>query len=85
MPLDTVWQEGTLHQVPYWVFQRADVLAREQETVFRGACWHYLCLEAEIPNAAVLLLRFRLLNLNSLQQVHLTISFLRRPIRHAEI
>ncbi len=50
MPLDTVWPEGSIHQVPYWVFQRAEVLAREQEAIFRGACWHYLCLEAEIPN-----------------------------------
>ena len=50
MPLDTIWPEGSLHQVPYWVFQREDVLAREQETIFRGAHWHYLCLEAEIAN-----------------------------------
>jgi anthranilate 1,2-dioxygenase large subunit len=50
MPLDTVWPEGMIHRVPFWVFQQPEVLAREQERLFRGACWHYLCLEAEIAN-----------------------------------
>ena len=36
MPLDLAWPEGVIHQVPYGVFQRADVLAREQARIFRG-------------------------------------------------
>ena len=44
------WPDG-LTRVPYWVFQREDLYADEQERIFRGDCWHYLCLEADIPNA----------------------------------
>lgn len=50
MPLDLAWPAGAIHQVPYGVFQRADVLAHEQARLFRGDAWHYLCLDAEIPN-----------------------------------
>ncbi|MCC4254489.1 aromatic ring-hydroxylating dioxygenase subunit alpha [Sphingobium naphthae] len=45
----TRWEPGRLSRVPYWAFQREDVYAREQERVFRGDCWNYLCLEAEVP------------------------------------
>ncbi len=45
------WPEGGLTRVPFWVFQRDDVYAREQERVFQGAAWHYLCLEADLPEA----------------------------------
>src|SRR5689334_1604018 len=48
MPSDTHWPDGAIHQVPYWVFQRPDVLLREQERIFRGPSWHFLCLEAEV-------------------------------------
>ena len=44
------WPAG-LTRVPYWVFQRDDVYAGEQERIFRGDCWHYLCLEADLPKA----------------------------------
>ena len=44
------WPEG-LTRVPFWAFQREDVYRDEQEKIFRGPCWHYLCLEAEIPSA----------------------------------
>ena len=43
------WPESGLTRVPFWVFQRDDVYAREQERVFQGAAWHYLCLEADLP------------------------------------
>ena len=46
-----VWAEedgGT--RVPYWVFQREDVRQRENDTIFHGPSWTYLCLEAELPN-----------------------------------
>lgn len=45
----TAWEPGTLSRVPYWLFQQADVYAREQRRVFQGDSWNYLCLEAEIP------------------------------------
>jgi anthranilate 1,2-dioxygenase large subunit len=43
------WPDG-LTQVPYWVFQRDDIYAREQERLFRGPHWNYLCLEAEVAS-----------------------------------
>ncbi|MDB5571997.1 MAG: tpaAa [Hyphomicrobiales bacterium] len=44
------WPEG-LTRVPYWAFQREDVYGAEQERIFQGPAWHYLCLEADVPNA----------------------------------
>ncbi|WP_211265251.1 aromatic ring-hydroxylating dioxygenase subunit alpha [Actinacidiphila oryziradicis] len=38
-----------LTRVPYWVFQRQDIYRAEQEKLFRGPYWSYLCLEAEVP------------------------------------
>jgi anthranilate 1,2-dioxygenase large subunit len=43
------WPDG-LTQVPYWVFQRDDIYAMEQERLFRGPHWNYLCLEAEVAS-----------------------------------
>ncbi|MDB5688820.1 MAG: tpaAa [Sphingomonas bacterium] len=45
----TTWEPARLTRVPYWVFQRGDVYAREQDRIFQGDSWNYLCLEAEIP------------------------------------
>jgi phenylpropionate dioxygenase-like ring-hydroxylating dioxygenase large terminal subunit len=36
-------------RIPYWVMHDPEVYRREQERIFRGATWHYLCLEAELP------------------------------------
>ena len=44
------WPES-LTRVPYWAFQREDVYAAEQARIFRGPAWHYLCLEADVPEA----------------------------------
>ena len=41
------WPEG-LTRVPYWVFQREDIYRAEQERIFQGKCWNYLCLEQEL-------------------------------------
>ena len=37
--------------MPYWAFDAPDVFAAEQQRLFEGPVWNYLCLEAEIPNA----------------------------------
>ncbi|MFL6057109.1 MAG: aromatic ring-hydroxylating dioxygenase subunit alpha [Actinoallomurus sp.] len=42
------WPES-LTRVPYWIFQREDVYAAEQNKLFQGPYWSYLCLEAEVP------------------------------------
>lgn len=44
----TKWEEGQLSRIPYWTFQREDVYAREQECIYQGDSWNYLCLEAEV-------------------------------------
>lgn len=46
----TQWPADTYSYVPYWVFQRQDVLDAEQKRVFEGPVWNYLALEAELPN-----------------------------------
>ena len=37
-------------RVPYRVFQKDETYAREQERIFQGPVWHYLCMEIEIAN-----------------------------------
>lgn len=43
------WAPG-LTRVPYWVYRDAGVAKAEQDRIFQGPVWNYLCLEAEIPN-----------------------------------
>jgi anthranilate 1,2-dioxygenase large subunit/terephthalate 1,2-dioxygenase oxygenase component alpha subunit len=43
------WPAEGVTRVPYWVYSDPEVYAREQERVFRGDTWSYLCLEAELP------------------------------------
>ena len=45
-----VWPSETLSRIPFGVFTDEDVYRDEQERVFRGRSWSYLCLEAEIPS-----------------------------------
>lgn len=44
------WPAEGLTRVPYALFQDEDVYADEQQAIFRGPNWSYLCLEAELPN-----------------------------------
>ena len=41
------WPQG-FTRVPYWAFQSEDVYRSEQQQIFQGNCWNYLCLEAEV-------------------------------------
>ncbi|MEN3292314.1 MAG: anthranilate 1,2-dioxygenase large subunit, partial [Burkholderiales bacterium] len=41
--------EGGLTRVPYWLYRDEPVYRAEQQRVFQGPTWNYLCLEAEIP------------------------------------
>lgn len=43
------WAPG-LTRVPYWVYRDPEVAKAEQERIFQGPVWNYLCLEVEIPN-----------------------------------
>jgi anthranilate 1,2-dioxygenase large subunit/terephthalate 1,2-dioxygenase oxygenase component alpha subunit len=42
------WEPG-LTRVPYWLYSDEPVYRAEQQRVFHGPTWNYLCLEAEIP------------------------------------
>src|SRR5262249_37622629 len=44
------WPAEGLTRVPYWVYSDRDVYEEEQACIFRGPTWHFLCLEAELPN-----------------------------------
>jgi anthranilate 1,2-dioxygenase large subunit/terephthalate 1,2-dioxygenase oxygenase component alpha subunit len=45
------WRGPQLTRVPFDLYTDADVARQEQERVFRGATWNYLCLDAELPEA----------------------------------
>jgi phenylpropionate dioxygenase-like ring-hydroxylating dioxygenase large terminal subunit len=44
-----VWA-GDVTRVPYWVYCDRALLKAEQERVFEGPVWNFLCLESEITN-----------------------------------
>jgi phenylpropionate dioxygenase-like ring-hydroxylating dioxygenase large terminal subunit len=44
-----VWA-GDVTRVPYWVYRDPDLPKIEQERVFEGPVWNFLCLEDEIAN-----------------------------------
>lgn len=43
------WPRLDYSRVPYWVFHDPQLYQLEQERIFRGPTWSYLCLLAEIP------------------------------------
>jgi anthranilate 1,2-dioxygenase large subunit/terephthalate 1,2-dioxygenase oxygenase component alpha subunit len=45
------WAGPGLTRVPFAVYSDAELAAREQQRVFHGATWNYLCLEAELPGS----------------------------------
>lgn len=44
-----LWPEEGVSRVPYWVYSDRALYDLEQEHIFRGATWSFLCLEAELP------------------------------------
>ncbi len=46
--VETAWPHG-LTRVPFWVYQDKALLQAEQQRVFEGPVWNFLCLESEIP------------------------------------
>jgi phenylpropionate dioxygenase-like ring-hydroxylating dioxygenase large terminal subunit len=43
------WPTEGLTRIPYWLYSDRDLYAEEQERIFRGDSWTFLCLEAELP------------------------------------
>lgn len=46
-----VWPDEGLTRVPYFIYDDAEIYAREQERIFRGRSWNYVGLTAEVPVA----------------------------------
>ncbi|MBV9551682.1 MAG: 3-phenylpropionate dioxygenase, partial [Alphaproteobacteria bacterium] len=44
------WPAAGPTRVPNWVYTDPEIFAREQERIFAGPNWLYVCLEAELPN-----------------------------------
>lgn len=42
------WPKDELTRVPYWIYQNPEILALEQQRIYEGPVWNFLCLEAEI-------------------------------------
>lgn len=43
------WKSETATRVPFALYSDEGTRAAEQERIFRGRTWNYLCLEAELP------------------------------------
>ena len=43
------WPTEGLTRIPYWIYSDRDLYDEEQERIFRGDAWTFLCLEAELP------------------------------------
>ncbi len=44
------WPSDSLTRVPYWVYQDEANFEDEQQRIFEGPAWNFVCLEADIPN-----------------------------------
>src|SRR4051794_25352765 len=45
------WPSNGLTEIPFRVYTDPEQYALEQERIFKGPTWSYLCLAGEIPNA----------------------------------
>lgn len=45
------WPEADFSRVPYKVFSDPAIYEREQQRIFRGPVWNYLCMDIEIARA----------------------------------
>src|SRR6266581_2417728 len=49
--LDFKWPAEGIARAPYRLFTDPEIYKLEQERIFRGRTWNYLCLDVEIPKA----------------------------------
>jgi phenylpropionate dioxygenase-like ring-hydroxylating dioxygenase large terminal subunit len=45
------WTGPGLTRIPFSIYSDMQTAADEQTRIFRGECWNYLCLDAELPQA----------------------------------
>lgn len=44
------WPSGGVSRVPFRVYSDPEIYALEQERIFKGPIWNFLCLEIDVPN-----------------------------------
>ncbi len=44
-----IWPEPGVTRIPYRLYADREILALEQQRIFRGPVWNFLCLEIDIP------------------------------------
>ncbi len=44
-----IWPEPGVTRIPYRLYADREILALEQQRIFRGRVWNFLCLEIDIP------------------------------------
>jgi phenylpropionate dioxygenase-like ring-hydroxylating dioxygenase large terminal subunit len=49
--IERKWPSEGISRAPYWVYTDSDIYLQEQARIFRGNAWHYLGLDAEVPNS----------------------------------
>jgi phenylpropionate dioxygenase-like ring-hydroxylating dioxygenase large terminal subunit len=42
------WAAGQLTRVPFWLYSDPETYRAEQQRIYRGPVWNYLCLEADL-------------------------------------
>jgi phenylpropionate dioxygenase-like ring-hydroxylating dioxygenase large terminal subunit len=47
-PVAMDWPQGELTRIPFWIYQSPEIYALEQQRIYEGPVWNYLCLEAEL-------------------------------------
>ncbi|MBR0870272.1 aromatic ring-hydroxylating dioxygenase subunit alpha [Bradyrhizobium tropiciagri] len=48
--IDRVWSNEGVTRVPFWIFQDKEIYAAEQQRIFQGPSWNFLCLAIEVKN-----------------------------------
>jgi len=46
---DKTWPIEGISRAPYWIYTDPDIYLLEQANIFRGNAWHYLGIDAEVP------------------------------------
>jgi phenylpropionate dioxygenase-like ring-hydroxylating dioxygenase large terminal subunit len=44
------WPDEGLTRIPFWAYSDPAIYKQEQQRIFRGATWNFLCLEVEVRN-----------------------------------
>jgi anthranilate 1,2-dioxygenase large subunit len=50
MVTEAIWPTLDYSRVPYSLYHDTELYRQEQQRIFSGPTWNYLCLDAEIPN-----------------------------------